>query len=332
MKKGRVQYNFRRCGRKPWVITREVGKFLVKTLLKLRRKSVCTAPTLQAELYKHKKIWASTPAIRKHLRDKGFKWKPRSQKRRYDKAKSAKRKSFSDKYKDMSQEKISKEISMAMDGVVLTVAPTNPTERLNFCLNGETHMYRRDDEANSPELAGADDYPDQVPISRAVPLWGAISASGFHEICFHKKRKLNRTEWLKDAVKNGNLFAAVKKLQPGSHKGRRGIICDSESFMKGKECKREYKKKMIVLVHIPSKSPDLNPIESFWGWLRQAMRRKDLEDYRLGRPALGKMAWKRRLRNLLRSKHAQTVARKKFQNFKKVCKIVSKAKGAHSGQ
>jgi len=41
---------------------------------------------------------------------------------------------------------------------------------------------------------------------------------------------------------------------------------------------------------------------------------------------------KRRLRNLLRSKHAQTVARKKFQNLKKVCKIVSKAKGAHSGQ
>ena len=87
-----------------------------------------------------------------------------------------------------------------------------------------------------------------------------------------------------------------------------------------------------MLLHIPSKSPDLNPMESFWGWLRQAMRRKDLEDYRLGQPALGKMAWKRRLRNLLRTKRAQMVAKNKFLNFKKVCKVVSKAKGAHSGQ
>ena len=56
-----------------------------------------------------------------------------------------------------------------------------------------------------------------------------------------------------------------------------------------------------------------------------------LEDYRQGRPALGKTAWKQRLRSLLRSQKAQRVARNKFMNFKKVCKLVAKRKGAASG-
>ncbi len=79
------------------------------------------------------------------------------------------------------------------------------------------------------------------------------------------------------------------------------------------------------------KSPDLNPIESFWGWLRQAMRRLDLEDIRKKRPALGKTAWTQRLKRVLKTKTAQTVAKNKFANFKKVCKLVYKKKGAASG-
>ena len=35
-------------------------------------------------------------------------------------------------------------------------------------------------------------------------------------------------------------------------------------------------------------SPDLNPIEKFWAWLRNRLRQRDLEDLQAGRPALGK--------------------------------------------
>ena len=101
--------------------------------------------------------------------------------------------------------------------------------------------------------------------------------------------------------------------------------------MGGKECKKEYKKKKLQLLNIPARSPDFNPIESFWGWLRQAMRRRDLEDMRAKRPALGKTAWTCRLRRLLKTQKAQSVAKRKFQNFKKVCKVVYQKKGAHSG-
>ena len=69
-------------------------------------------------------------------------------------------------------------------------------------------------------------------------------------------------------------------MQPGKHEGPRRLLCDNESFMGGKDCKKEYKKKKIQLLNIPARSPEFNPIESFWGWLRQAMRRRDLEDLR----------------------------------------------------
>ena len=171
-KKGRVSYNYRRCGRKPWKVTKEVGAFLIRRLMQLRRKTACTSATLQAELYREKHVKMSVEGIRVYLRRRGFKWKLRSTKTMYNAEKRAARKAFAARFKDMSQAAISKHITLAMDGVVLTVPPRDETERLNFCMQGETHMRRRDNEAAAPDLAGADDYPDQVPKSRAVPLWG----------------------------------------------------------------------------------------------------------------------------------------------------------------
>ena len=49
------------------------------------------------------------------------------------------------------------------------------------------------------------------------------------------------------------------------------------------------------------------------------------------RPPLGKTAYKQRVRSVLRSKKAQSVAKAKFRNFKKVCQTVWRKKGAASG-
>ena len=108
-------------------------------------------------------------------------------------------------------------------------------------------------------------------------------------------------------------------------------LCPSlQKFLDAKASKAIYAKKNVRLVHIPPRSPDLNPIESFWGWLRKQLRLRDLEDLRRGRPALGKMAFKARVRALLRSQRAQAVAKAKFAALSKVCREVVRKKGAAS--
>ena len=302
----------------------------MKTPLKKRKSTVVTSTSLQADVAAELKVKLSTPAIRKFLGESGYKWLPRAQKRKYGTKAKKLREAFAATYATRSQNALKQHFSGAMDGVVLTTPPPDPTDRRNFCLHGVTHMWRKPGETAVPELAGADPYSDQVPIFRAVPLWGAISASGFQEIVYHKNRKMKNDEWINGALKSGKLMAAVRKLQPGRHEGSRRLICDGEKFLQVKECKIFYAKKNLVLKVIPPKSPDLNPIESFWGWLRRAMRLRDLEDMRKGRAPLGKTAWKRRLSNVLKSTKAQNVAKAKWSNFKKVCQEVKAKRGAAS--
>ena len=58
------------------------------------------------------------------------------------------------------------------------------------------------------------------------------------EITYRENRNLKRDEWLRE-VKAGELFASAKKLQPGRHEGPRRLLRDNESFMGGKECRKE---------------------------------------------------------------------------------------------
>ena len=64
----------------------------------------------------------------------------------------------------------------------------------------------------------------------------------------------------------------------------------------------------------------------------RGLRRRDLQDLRLGKPALGKTQYKRRIQEVLGTVRAQKVAKPKLQNLKKVCKEVLKKKGAMSRQ
>jgi transposase len=148
-------------------------------------------------------------------------------------------------------------------------------------------------------------------------------------ITIHKTKKLNTDEWV-EVLKAGKFIQAVRKLKASSGRAPWKVLCDNESFLEAKLCRAEYKKKHLSLIHIPSKSPDLNPIESFWGWMRAQLRRRDLKDLRDGRPALGKMAYKVRLTRFLKTRRAQDVAKAKFNAFKKVCREVKNKRGAAS--
>lgn len=69
----------------------------------------------------------------------------------------------------------------------------------------------------------------------------------------------------------------------------------------------------------------------FWSWLKKKLRSMDLADALQGRPVLGKMAYKDRVRRVLRTKKAQTTAKNCANSLRKVCREVVKKKGAATG-
>ena len=79
---------------------------------------------------------------------------------------------------------------------------------------------------------------------------------------------------------------------------------------------------------MPARSPDLNPVEKYWSWLRRKLRAMDLQDALAKRPVLGKMAYKARVQRLVRSAPSQTAAANIAEGFRAVCKRIVAAKGA----
>ena len=81
----------------------------------------------------------------------------------------------------------------------------------------------------------------------------------------------------------------------------------------------------ISLWKIPPRSPDLNPVEKFWSWLR---RRRDLQDYRQKKACLTKAQYIARVRHVLGTEKAQQVAKRIASVFKKTRKEVDDKSGA----
>ena len=207
--------------------------------------------------------------------------------------------------------------------------PADPVERQNFCMHDESHMWRKRSEAAMPELAGDAPYGNQVPLERAVPLWAGISEGGLATIAFHETKKLTSSEWV-DAVEDGALTDAVEGLSPVNPDGPWHVLCDNETFLRTAESKVAHKDCGIKLWHIPPKSPDLNPIEKFWAWLRKHLRTLDFNDLKAKRKPLSKPAFRERVRKVLKSQKAQTVAASCARNLRKVCEEVVQKKGAAS--
>ena len=327
-KNGRSKYFYARCGRKRFKLTQQVQNFLVRRLKELRKKIVVTSTTLQTLLASERGIRVSDSAIRKLLRKRGFKWLPRAQKRAYNSKDKKTRMTWVLQVNRMSTREVRERMAFCMDGVILTVPPSDPIERLNHCMGGETHMWRQEGETADPELAGSDTMTHQVPISRAIPLWGGISEGGFAEVCVHQSKKLSQDEWI-SAVRGGKLTGAIRQLKPQLRHGPWHVICDNEKFLHAKAAQEAYAARPVKMWHIPPRSPDLNPVERYWGWLRRQLRHKDLIDLQKKRPAIGKTAYLLRVRRFLKTAKAQEMA-KKFASaaaFKRICKEVENKKG-----
>ena len=166
-------------------------------------------------------------------------------------------------------------------------------------------------------------------LSRAVPLWGGISRHGFSIIAFHPTKKIQPDEWVQ-AVQAGKLKRAIVAGGPLRQRGPFRVLADNEGFLNDSECRAAHRAENIKMFHIPPRSPDLNPIEKFWSWMRRVLRKKDLADLVAGRAPLGKMAYRKRIVNTCRSQAAKRVASNIFKGLRKVCKEVVLKKGARA--
>ena len=324
---GRVKTKYAKCGRKKWKMTPAIESFLVSSLRKLRLRCVCTSTTLQHVLAREKGFQVSQSYIRKILVRKGYRWLSRSQKRCYDSSAKTQRVAFARRVLALSNAQLRERLSFAMDGVILSMPPSGRIDRWNHCKFGETHIWRQQDEATSPALAGNDPHGKQVPLSRAVPLWGGVSAGGFAIVLFHQSKKLSTPEWVQ-AVSTGKLSKAITSLSPVKPAGPWWVLCDNETFLNARKTQRAYRDAGVNLWQIPPRSPDLNPVEKFWSWLRRKLRALDLKDAVAKRPVLGKMAYKSRVRSVCSSQQAQRVAKACARGLRKVCEEVVRNKGA----
>jgi hypothetical protein len=302
---------------------------VIKQLLKLRKQTICTSNLLARVVAKEMDVVLEASTIRKILKRHGYRWRRRSQKPIFTKRVMKLRRAFAWYVKKMPAKKLREKLALAIDGVVIIKPPSEEVARENYCRHGETHMYRLASESVSAELAGADLYAKQAPLCRCIPMWGGISEGGYAEVLYHKYRKVDESEW-STAVENGKLLDAIKKLKPISRTGPWTVLTDGESFLRTKESNKAYRKCKVRLWQIPPRSPDLNPIEKFWSWLRRRLRALDFADLRAKRPVPGKIAYRQRVRNVCRSKKAQRVAAACAKGLRKVCQEVLRKKGAAS--
>ena len=318
---------YHRCGRRPWKLTKDARSFVVKRLLVLRKTCVCTAVTLQRELARAKGVSVDASKIRKVLRASGFQWLPRAQKPKYSATVMARRVAFAEEVLAMRPRQLRVRMSMAMDGVVFGIPPADATDRENHCRVGDTHMWRKRGEGASPTLAGKSLYGKQLPACRAIGLWGGVSADGFRIVLMHDSKKVTADQWA-HAVTGGQLSDALAAINPSRPHGPWTVLSDNESFLTAPVCRAAHRTSKVSLWKIPPKSPDLNPVEKFWGWARKKLRELDLKDLTAGRPVLGRTAYKRRIKNVCQSQAAQRVASNLAVGLRGVCREVLRKKGA----
>ena len=191
-------------------------------------------------------------------------------------------------------------------------------------------MWRKRSEAANPDLAGGSKYGDQLPLARALPLWGGVSEGGFAVVAIHENKKMTADEFV-EVVRKGKLTDAIRKLNPIKPDGPWFALCDNESFLrKAKATKEAVAEQGVSLWHIPPRYPDLNPVGKFWAWLRRELRRLDLQDLSKKKRPLSKPAYAVRVRSLCGSQKAQRVASNFAKGLKRVCNEVIAKKGAAS--
>ena len=155
-----------------------------------------------------------------------------------------------------------------------------------------------------------------------------LTYNGIRDVAqWHKSKKVKVEEWAQ-AVRSGALTKAIKELSPIRARGPWEVLCDNEHFLASSVCQRGHARARVTLWSIPARSPDLNPVERFWAWLRRKLRSMDLADAIAKKPVLGRMAYRARVIRVLKTTKAQTAAANIAKGFRRTCKRIVDCKGA----
>ena len=127
-------------------------------------------------------------------------------------------------------------------------------------------------------------------------------------------------------------MAACRDAGPDRTKGPWHVLCDNESFLDCRDSTREYAKTSVHLWHIPTRSPDLNPVERYWAYLRRRLRAMDLKDMTDERAPVGKAELERRVRAVVKNKTSEDVCKRMLRSLLPTARDVIKKKGAASGR
>ena len=123
-----------------------------------------------------------------------------------------------------------------------------------------------------------------------------------------------------------------KALHPDRARGPWHILCDNERFLDGDAATAAHARASVRLWHIPPRSPDLNPAERMWSWMRRKLRAMDMADLRAGKAVVKKSALKTRIRGLCRTRAAHVAAGRCVSGLRTVCREVIRRRGAASSK
>ena len=217
-------------------------------------------------------ITVGVKSVQKFLRSIGLRSRRMAKKPKLSDKMKAKRLAFAEKHKQWTEEQWSKVMF---------------SDESNFVLStGGRTMCRRP--------RGSDRYDEKYTVkttrhSQKLMMWGSFCAGGVGDIVFLEKGQTMNGKCYRDKVLSKKLPASMKKndcthfLQDGAPCHTCGLV--KTWFQNHPE---------IQLMDWPGNSPDLNPIENCWAWMKNKMKEKnpaDLEEMREGIKDL----WKNRM-------------------------------------
>ena len=105
-------------------------------------------------------------------------------------------------------------------------------------------------------------------------------------------------------------------------------MCDNEGFLDSMTCKAAHKNAKVSLWHVPPRSPDLNPVEQYWSWLRRRLRQLDLKDVVAKRPGRTKQQYVQRVKQVMKSAKSKLVSKNIMMSYRKTCQRIHDLGGA----
>ena len=146
-------------------------------------------------------------------------------------------------------------------------------------------------------------------------------------VLFHRRKKVTKEEWAA-AVNQGHFSEALKSVNPAKPHGPWKVMCDNEGFLDTMTCKAAHKKAKVSLWHVPPRSPDLNPVEQYWSWLRRRLRQLDLKDVVAKRPGRTKQQYVQRVKQVMKSAKSKLVSKNIMMSYRKTCQRIHDLGGA----